>query len=501
MKSKTNIKSLAWLMLISELMIIGFVIQWLVMQYNNANDFLYKNVSNEFAKSEQQFMDSILVKTLINPIINDNDSIKHKINEMNTAVVKNVEEKNTDSAEVKEQMSVCTNENKVVKSKHDSDIENGTNNNIDLYADGNESSLLKKKIVMQGTELIIREVCDIADSNNCFTEYFMKPGDSAFFNNILKRNILKLGLNASVIWKNKSNDRQAKESSLMMMESAVLSQTIGVILDGKEMYLFKKIASQLFFALVLIVLTSVSFGLAFKSIRNQMRLNVLKSDFISNVSHELKTPVTTVKVAIEALKNYNSNLDAKHTHDYLQMANMEIGRLELLIDKVMNTALLQNHNHLISKETADLKVVVSELLESLAIWFSHKNANVEFIASDAFYEAPVDVLHVEGVLKNLLDNSFKYGIKAVKVRISLTQNENEIIISVTDNGPGIDHEYLDKVFDHFFRVPKGNKHNIKGYGLGLSYADLVMKQHGGKITVENNQQGSGCTFALHFPKK
>jgi K+-sensing histidine kinase KdpD len=270
--------------------------------------------------------------------------------------------------------------------------------------------------------------------------------------------------------------------------------------EGLMFYLIKKIASQLFFGILLIVLSCITFWLAYKGIRNQMQLNVLKSDLISNISHELKTPVSTIKLAIEALQNYRSNIDANQTQEYLQMSWMEVCRLELLIEKVMNTALLQNHNHLINKETTDLKLVIAELLESLQVWFKHKNAHVELIAPDDVYEAAVDVLHVEGVVRNLLDNSFKYADKSSVVCITLMQNEKEIIILFADNGPGIAAEYLNKVFDNFFRVPKGNRHSIKGYGLGLSYAALVMKQHGGKISVKNNDQGGGCTFALHFLK-
>jgi len=115
---------------------------------------------------------------------------------------------------------------------------------------------------------------------------------------------------------------------------------------------------------------------------------------------------------------------------------------------------------------------------------------------DTFF-VDADKLHVHGVLVNLIDNSLKYTCKKPKISIDLTQNEKETILTISDNGIGIPDEYLNKVFDKFFRVPTGDKHNVKGYGLGLNYAALVMKHHGGKISVENLDEG-GCRFTLNF---
>ena len=109
----------------------------------------------------------------------------------------------------------------------------------------------------------------------------------------------------------------------------------------------------------------------------------------------------------------------------------------------------------------------------------------------------LDRLHTQGVLINLIDNSIKYGVKPVEIKISLTEKDNCIQLSVTDNGPGIPEEYRERVFDKFFRVPTGNKHNTKGYGLGLSYAAQVMQQHMGSIRLANVPEG-GCSFTLTF---
>ena len=148
----------------------------------------------------------------------------------------------------------------------------------------------------------------------------------------------------------------------------------------------------------------------------------------------------------------------------------------------------------------DLKEVVQKLLDSLEILFALKHANVTLYATEREYFAEIDALHVEGVLKNLLDNSLKYGNENPLISISLHQNEQEVLVWVSDNGPGIPEEYFTKIFEKFFRIPSGNKHPVKGYGLGLSYAALIMQQHGGSIEVKNNKPKPGCTFILHFKK-
>jgi signal transduction histidine kinase len=112
---------------------------------------------------------------------------------------------------------------------------------------------------------------------------------------------------------------------------------------------------------------------------------------------------------------------------------------------------------------------------------------------------PIDQVYIEGVIRNLIDNSIKYGGEGVNIKVKLWQNENQVFISIEDNGPGIAKEYIDKVFDQFFRVPIGNQHNVKGFGLGLSFAALVMQQHNGKISVENLKE-KGCRFTLKFTR-
>ncbi|HSN49934.1 MAG TPA: ATP-binding protein, partial [Bacteroidales bacterium] len=114
------------------------------------------------------------------------------------------------------------------------------------------------------------------------------------------------------------------------------------------------------------------------------------------------------------------------------------------------------------------------------------------------YSCYMDALFIEGVLVNLIDNSLKYAKEKPRIRIRLSGDQNTITLEVSDQGPGISEKYIGKVFDKFFRVPTGDRHNVKGHGLGLSYAARVMDQHHGKISVRNNED-AGCTFTLAFP--
>lgn len=125
------------------------------------------------------------------------------------------------------------------------------------------------------------------------------------------------------------------------------------------------------------------------------------------------------------------------------------------------------------------------------------DATVQIEISGTDFSSYLDKMHTQGVLINLIDNSIKYGVKPVEIRISLTESADSIQLSVTDNGPGIPEEYTARVFEKFFRVPTGNRHNAKGYGLGLSYAAQVMQQHMGSISVANVPDG-GCRFTLTF---
>jgi two-component system phosphate regulon sensor histidine kinase PhoR len=215
------------------------------------------------------------------------------------------------------------------------------------------------------------------------------------------------------------------------------------------------------------------------------------------MSHELKTPIATVKVALEALNNYNFIEDKKRSREYLGMATTEMDRLELLATRVLNTSLLESGKISLQRESYDLKKLVEEVLLAMQPRIDKQQATVSFHPTGNGFVIPIDRLHMQGVLVNLIDNSLKYGVAPVHIDIKLNEHNGAVQLALSDNGPGIPEEYREKVFEKFFRVPSGNRHDTKGYGLGLSYAAQVMRQHNGSINVNNALQG-GCVFTLSF---
>jgi len=169
-----------------------------------------------------------------------------------------------------------------------------------------------------------------------------------------------------------------------------------------------------------------------------------------------------------------------------------------LVNQVLKNSVLEDNSNFLSIDNFDIVSLVREVSSSMQSRFDQQNAIVEIKTSKDEIFINADRLHLHGVIVNLLDNSLKYTEQKPEILIDIKQDLKETSLTITDNGIGIPDEYVDKIFDKFFRVPKGDQHNVKGYGLGLNYASLVMKLHNGKITVKS-KDGSGCSFTLHLP--
>jgi two-component system phosphate regulon sensor histidine kinase PhoR len=265
-------------------------------------------------------------------------------------------------------------------------------------------------------------------------------------------------------------------------------------------YMLGKLKMPIFFSLLLLGVTIAAFVMLYRNMIKQHRLSALKNEFISNITHELKTPIATVGVAIEALKNFNALDDPQRTREYLDISQNELQRLNLLVDKVLKLSVFENKSIELKKEVFDLKQLTAEIMNSMKLQFEKYRANVSLLAEGGDYTLEADKLHITSVIYNLLDNALKYSQENPVIEVNIVSHAEHISLSVKDNGIGIPPEYKGKVFEKFFRVPMGDKHNIKGYGLGLSYVSEIASRHHGYITVDS-ELGKGSTFTVNIPYK
>lgn len=263
-------------------------------------------------------------------------------------------------------------------------------------------------------------------------------------------------------------------------------------------FLLKRIMPQFLFALLLSSLTIAAFVLIYRNLKQQQRLAEMRSGLISNITHELKTPIATVSVAMEALENFNALNDPARTREYLNISRSELNRLSILVDKVLKMAAFEQKGLELQPETLDLKQLAEETLSYLKVHFEKTGAEVQFLCQGEDFTLRADRIHLTNVLYNLIDNALKYSAGKPRIELRLQQEANVIWMSVKDHGLGIPPEYQARIFDKFFRVPRGDEHDAKGYGLGLSYVAKVVEKHNGKITVES-KPGEGSRFTITLP--
>ncbi|WP_299523399.1 sensor histidine kinase KdpD [uncultured Lutibacter sp.] len=232
------------------------------------------------------------------------------------------------------------------------------------------------------------------------------------------------------------------------------------------------------------------------TIYKQKQLAEVKSDLINNITHEFKTPIATISTALEAMKNFNALNDKVKSEKYIAIANTQVSKLDLMVEKILETAALNHEELAINKQPFNLVEVVEEVVEKYKIINTDKT--FKFSNSIETTLLNLDKFHFENALGNIIDNAIKYGGNIIN--IELTSIKNKIIIVIKDNGNGISKAHKEKVFDQFYRIPMGNTHNVKGFGIGLYYTKKIIEKHGGNVTIIYDKNNS-TLFKIELPNE
>ena len=476
-------------MVVSLLLLSSFVSYWLVSQYQNERKTLRYQLTNTYHQVRNDMLERLIYESIITPIIENSNS-----NDYSSVQLKDIELDNTRKVIMIQSIVDLLNENEEL-----------LDNVFEYYTSIQPNHRMDENI----SNVIFGIQNAVYQAGIRFSNYYRKDETDIVIVNLdeeIARNLFEIQLAQKEIdveleWI--PNDQHIevpddKKIRVIRFSAKLNKNEVAVNILHYKMYLIKVIMPQIAFVLILIGLSAFALIFTFQSYVKQIRLNVLRSDFINNITHELKIPVATAKAALEALQSFGLQADPQITEEYLKMVANEMNRLDVLTSRVLEHSKMEKQETHLKFEPVVFNEFLQSIIENMNALFIEKKVTPELITPDKHLTINIDQIYFEGVIKNLIDNSIKYGGDNTYIKIELKQIGKMAQLIISDDGPGIPEEYINKVFDKFFRVPKGDLHNIKGFGLGLSFVALVIKQHKGAIKAENTKP-QGCRFIINLP--
>lgn len=262
----------------------------------------------------------------------------------------------------------------------------------------------------------------------------------------------------------------------------------------EDLYVWKNMSGTLMGSILLIVIVVFAFYFAVSTIYKQKQLSEIKNDFISNMTHELKTPISTISLACEAAQDPDVGVDQETVKSFIGMIDQENKRLGKLVENVLQTALIDKGKLKLNLQTIRVDKLLKEIVDNFQIRYKDKGGRIEIVHTEELTWG-VDKTHFGNCIYNLLDNSLKYCEGAPIAKVTLRKNATGFELAVEDNGIGIKKEDQKRIFEKLYRVPTGDVHNVKGFGLGLSYVNAIVELHNGSIDLESTE-GVGSTFKI-----
>jgi two-component system phosphate regulon sensor histidine kinase PhoR len=275
---------------------------------------------------------------------------------------------------------------------------------------------------------------------------------------------------------------------------------VELIFPQLQKYLFLKVWGWLLLSGLFIIVIVFCFGFIVFAVYLQKKVSEMKTDFINNMTHELKTPISTISLASEILVNSNAETSQEKIQQYAKIIYEENERMRSQVDQALRIAQLDKGEFEINKEETDVHELIQAAVNNLYLDHCGKPVEIVYQLNAAKALIMADPLHLSNIIKNLIENACKYSKENLKIEISTFNIDDKIIISVKDNGIGISAEHQKYIFDKFYRVPTGDVHDVKGFGIGLYYVKVMTEAHSGKIEVKS-EPGKGSRFDIYLPLK
>lgn len=242
----------------------------------------------------------------------------------------------------------------------------------------------------------------------------------------------------------------------------------------------------------------VAFFLTIKTILSQKRISEIKNDFINNMTHELKTPLATISLATDSISNSSIISNPERITPLLSIIKEENKRMNKHVERILQLSLLEKKNLQLYKSETNIKDLITKVVDRMKLLVEQGGGSITLKFNHTLDTVMVDDVHFTNVIHNLIDNAIKYSENAPNIVIKTAIELDKLVISISDNGIGLTKDQKDKIFEKFYRVHTGNQHNVKGFGLGLSYVKAIVLLHNGTISIDS-KLGEGSTFTIKIP--
>jgi two-component system phosphate regulon sensor histidine kinase PhoR len=267
--------------------------------------------------------------------------------------------------------------------------------------------------------------------------------------------------------------------------------------DKKE-YILSTISWILILSALFIFIIIVSFASALYQLIKQKQISEIKTDFINNMTHEFKTPIATINLAIDSIRNPKIIGDRDKVIRYSEMIRQENKRMHAQVENVLRISKLEKNQLDLSKDVIDLHDIIEDAVSHVSLIIRDRGGSIKKNLEAKQTEILASRFHMTNVITNILDNAIKYSNEAPKIKIETVNAGSNVVLKITDNGIGMSKNVQRKVFNKFYREETGNIHNVKGHGLGLSYVKSIVEKHQGHVYLES-EKGKGSTFTVKLP--
>jgi len=291
-----------------------------------------------------------------------------------------------------------------------------------------------------------------------------------------------------------SEGKTKRTNSKVISSSTFLprNQSLELDFENTTSTILRRGILEILMSLGFLAIMGYAFAYLYQTIKNQKEIAAIKQDLIANITHEFKTPIATTFAAIEGIEKFNPTNDLEKTSKYLQISQHQLLKLNQMVEKLLETATLDSGQLILKKEVIDVPPILRQLIQKFQTLAPQKS--IELILPEHPKPIIADLFHFENAISNLLDNAIQYGGNQIQLTL---HHANMTTITVQDNGGLIPKDQKNRVFEQFYRIPKGDIHDVKGFGIGLYYVQKILEKHEGKIELET---GTGVTrFTSYWP--